>query len=225
MTPDPPRQRAGNRPRTLRPAGPPGPDAPVGGGGPPGDIQDAYLKRAIAELSQLNDEIAAWGTHHGTPALPVLSSGSPQAEVVMIKWSASLAERQEGVAFFGRSGSAILKSVQRLGIDPLTLYGTLCVKLDDAGFRPEWLAREIQIVAPKLIVAMGPRAVEAVNLMEMPGSVPLRETPGELQAWTPATEAVVVPDIDESLDEQNAKRAFWAAFRTLGDWHLAQPPY
>lgn len=223
MTPDPPRQRAGNRPRPLRPAGPSEPGGT--GGGPPGDIQDAYLKRAIAELSQLNDEIAAWAAHNGAAALPVLSSGSPQAEVVMIKWSASLAERQEGVAFFGRSGSAILKSVQRLGIDPLTLYGTLCVKLDDAGYHPEWLARELQIVAPKLIVPMGARAVEAVNALGVSGSVPLTEAAGELQQWTPATEAIVVPDIDESLDEQNAKRAFWAAFRTLGDWHLAQPPY
>lgn len=148
MTPDPPRQRAGNRPRSLRAAGPDGP------GGPPGDIQDAYLKRAIAELGTLNDEIAAWAAHHTATALPVLSSGSPQADIVMIKWSASLAERQEGVAFFGRAGSAILKSVQRLGLDPLTLYGTLCVKVDDAGFREEWLARELQIVTPKLIVPM-----------------------------------------------------------------------
>jgi uracil-DNA glycosylase len=192
---------------------------------PPDEIQDAYLRRAVAELGRLNDEIAAWGVRHGTAGLPVLSSGSPQAEVVMVKWAAGLAERQEGVAFFGRSGSAILKSVQRLGLDPLTLYGTLCVKLEEAGFRPEWLLQELQIVMPKLIVPMGPRAVEAVNALGFPGAAPLRDEPGVLQRWTPATEAVVVPDIDESLDEQNAKRAFWDAFRTLGEWHLAQPPY
>ncbi|MFN8110795.1 MAG: uracil-DNA glycosylase [Thermoleophilia bacterium] len=221
MSPDPPRQRAGNRPRPLRAAGPPT-DGPSG---PPGDIQDAYLKRAIAELSTLNDEIAAWAAHHHADALPVLSSGSPQAEIVMVKWSASLAERQEGVAFFGRAGNAILKSVQRLGLDPLTLYGTLCVKVDDAGFRPEWLARELQIVTPKLVVPMGSRAVEAVNQLKAPGSVPVDDTPGVLQRWTPAAEVIVVPDIDESLDEQAAKRTFWAAFRALGDWHLAQPPY
>jgi uracil-DNA glycosylase len=218
MTPDPPRQRAG-RPRPIRPAGG---DAPAG---PPDDIQDAYLRRAVAELGGLNDEIAAWGVRHGTAGLPVLSSGSPQAEVVMVKWSAGLAERQEGVAFFGRAGSAILKSVQRLGVDPLTLYGTLCVKLDEAGYRPEWLLRELQIVMPKLVVPMGARAVEALNELGFPGSVPLRDEPGVLQRWTPAAEAIVVPDIDESLDEQNAKRAFWDAFRALGEWHLAQPPY
>ena len=38
-------------------------------------------------------------------------------------------------------------------------------------------------------------------------------------------DALYVPNIDESLDEQDAKRAFWAAFRALGDWYSAQPPY
>ena len=46
-----------------------------------------------------------------------------------------------------------------------------------------------------------------------------------VQRWTPTIEALYVPDIDASLDEQGAKRAFWDAFRAIGDWHQAQPPY
>ena len=90
-----------------------------------------------------------------------MSSGSPQAEIMLVKWSASLSERQEGVAFFGRAGTAILKSVQRLGIDPLLLYGTLCLKCsrldpDEAlGICLPWLSREVHIVQPKLIVPDG----------------------------------------------------------------------
>jgi hypothetical protein len=38
-------------------------------------------------------------------------------------------------------------------------------------------------------------------------------------------DALYVPNIDDSLDEQDAKRTFWAAFRTLGEWHDSQPPY
>jgi len=219
MSSDPPQKRTSSRVRALRPQDPI--DPPM----PPEDIHDAYLKRAIAELGALNDEIAAWAQHHSATTLPVLSSGAPQAEIVMVKWSAGLAERQEGVAYFGRAGSAILKSVQRLGVEPLSLYGTLCVKLHEAGFRPQWLARELQIVMPKLIMPMGEQALEAINSLKFPGSQPLENTPGVLQEWTPTIEAIVVPDIDESLDEQSAKRAFWAAFRTLGEWHLAQPPY
>lgn len=195
------------------------------------EIQDAYLKRAIAEMSGLNDEIHEVETCDEHGVLPVMSSGSPRAEIAMIKWAPSVAEQQEGVAFFGRAGTAILKSVQRLGIDPLALYGTLCVKcLTEeaeiaADLRPPWLARELQIVDPKLIVPMGERVIETLNRLEVPLSLPLRAVPGEIQQWTPAVEAVFTPDIDESLDEQSAKRAFWAAFRVIGDWHGAQPPY
>jgi hypothetical protein len=42
---------------------------------------------------------------------------------------------------------------------------------------------------------------------------------------TPTIDALYVPNIDESLDEQDAKRDFWASFRTLGDWYASQPPY
>jgi hypothetical protein len=34
-----------------------------------------------------------------------------------------------------------------------------------------------------------------------------------------------VPDIDASLDEEEAKREFWSAFRVLGEWYASQPPY
>ncbi len=78
---------------------------------------------------------------------------------------------------------------------------------------------------PKLIMPMGDDALEAINSLRFPGSAPLENTPGVVQRWTPTIEAIVVPDIDASLDEQSAKRAFWAAFRSLGDWYLAQPPY
>lgn len=223
MTPDTP----GQEPRPERPRR-------AGSGGradAPSEIQDAYLRRSIAEIEQLNREILACPRCQPTDELPVLASGSPQAEIVMIKWSATLAERQEGVAFFGRSGTAILKSVQRLGIDPVTIYGTLAVKCshipeqDAAQLCPPWLAQEIAIVMPKLVMPMGDAALAALNGLDYPMAEPLRADQGVIQRWTPTIDALFVPDIDASLDEQGAKRAFWAAFRALGEWHEAQPPY
>src|SRR5204863_490731 len=38
-------------------------------------------------------------------------------------------------------------------------------------------------------------------------------------------EALACPDIDASLDEQTAKTAFWNAFKPLGPWWAALPPY
>jgi hypothetical protein len=46
-----------------------------------------------------------------------------------------------------------------------------------------------------------------------------------VQRFTPSTDALVVPNIDDSLDEESAKRAFWGAFRVLGDWYAELPPY
>ena len=34
-----------------------------------------------------------------------------------------------------------------------------------------------------------------------------------------------VPNVDEALDEENAKRQFWGALRALGTWYDALPPY
>jgi hypothetical protein len=49
--------------------------------------------------------------------------------------------------------------------------------------------------------------------------------PGEIQRLTPAVEALTVPDIDRSLDDEDAKRGFWSAFRALGEWYADFPPY
>jgi hypothetical protein len=48
---------------------------------------------------------------------------------------------------------------------------------------------------------------------------------GELQRFTPTIEALLVPDIDSSLDEQSAKTAFWNAFTSIGPWWAELPPY
>lgn len=223
MSPEP----SGNDPTARIPRRGPSPVSGIS----PSEIQDAYLKRAIAEIENLNREILECPRCRQTDDLPVLASGSPQAEIMLIKWSASLAERQEGIAFFGRAGTAVLKSVQRLGVDPVTIYGTLAAKCDhDADLEPQaldgaWLSSEIAIILPKIVVVMGERALAAVNALDYPMADPLSADVGVVQKWTPTIEALYVPDIDESLDEQNAKRAFWAAFRALGDWHEAQPPY
>jgi uracil-DNA glycosylase len=135
------------------------------------------------------------------------------------------------VAFYGRSGTALMKSFKRLGIDPLAVYGTLCVKcpVADPGLAdPACVARvveELAIVQPRIVVVMGDDALDALNDLDVPLARPLRREPGVVQRFTPSAEALVVPDIDASLDEEASKRAFWNAFRVLGDWYAELPPY
>jgi hypothetical protein len=80
-------------------------------------------------------------------------------------------------------------------------------------------------VQPKLIVTMGEEAVEFLNSLEFPLADALDYKPGELQRFTASAQALVVPDIDESLDEAPAKTQFWNAFKPLGTWWAELPPY
>ena len=188
------------------------------------ELYDRYLKKAIAEINSLGDELA----RHGDELhVPVLGSGHPLADVFLLKWTPQPAEIQEGVAFFGRSGQALLKSLQRLHVDPLAVYGTNCLKFgtEDADEARRWLTQELHIVQPKLLVAMGERPVAFLNELEFPLSRPLDPTAEGIQAFTPTIEALVTPDIDASLDEQSAKTRFWNAFKALGPWWAELPPY
>ena len=194
-------------------------------------IEDAYLDRAIREMHMLEERMDACTGCAAAGTFPVKASGSPTADVMLVKWQSSLSERQEGVSFFGRSGEAIRRSAERLNVDPATLYGTLVLKCPHAdpaapmGEELEWLAEEIRIVRPRLIVVMGDRTLGAMDAMKFPMAEPLPVEQGVVTRWTPAIEALVTPDIDDSLDEQDAKRRFWAAFRALGDWYAAEPPW
>jgi uracil-DNA glycosylase len=80
-------------------------------------------------------------------------------------------------------------------------------------------------VQPKLVVPMGEQAVEFLTSIDFPLADPLEWKPGELQRLTATTEALVVPDIDASLDQAPAKTEFWNAFKALGPWWAALPPY
>ncbi len=191
---------------------------------PTDEIFEKYLRKAISEINDLGDELRRAGDEL---RVPVLGSGHPLADVFLLKYAPRPAEINEGVAFFGRSGQALLKSLQRLGVDPLAVYGTNCLKFgtEDADDAAAWLTRELHIVQPKLLVVMGEPSVAFLNGLAFPLADPLDPSVEGIQRFTPTVEALVVPDIDESLDEQGPKTRFWNAFKALGPWWSEQPPY
>lgn len=192
---------------------------------PTDEIYEKYLRKAIAEINDLGDEIArAVGEH----AVPVLGSGHPMADIFLLKHAPQPSEIQEGVAFYGRAGQAVLRSLQRLRVDPMAVYGTNCLKFAGAEADDRsrsWLSAELRIVQPKLVVCMGEEALAWLNGLDFPLADAVEPTQGELQRFTPTIEALVVPDIDASLDEQPAKTAFWNAFKVVGAWWSELPPY
>jgi uracil-DNA glycosylase len=195
------------------------------------EIREKYLERAIRELNTFSRDLQACDRCPRGSLMPVLGSGHPQADVMLLKYAPTAAEIEEGVAFYGRAGTALMKSLRRLDIDPLAVYGTVCVKCpvaDTALAAPECISRlveEIAIVQPKLVVVMGQEALDVLNELQLPLARAVAPRPGELQALTPSIDALYTPSIDESLDEEQSKRAFWSAFRKLGDWYADFPPY
>jgi uracil-DNA glycosylase family 4 len=187
------------------------------------EIYEKYLQKAIVEINELAPEVA----QTGGARVPVVGSGLPLADVMLLKYRPQPAEVQEGVAFYGRAGQAILKSLQRLHVDPMAVYGTNCLKFADGSDDESraFLTRELHIVQPKLIVVMGETAVEFLNGLDFPLADPVEYKPGELQRFTATTQVLVVPDIDASLDEAPAKTRFWNAFKPLGSWWAELPPY
>ncbi len=195
------------------------------------EIREKYLERAVRELGEVEREIRECESCQRADTKPVLPSGHPQADIMLLGFEPTPAELAEGVAFYGRAGTAILKSLRRLEVDPTTIYGTLivkCPRVDDEHPDPKLtalVAREFAIVQPRIVIINGERALGALNALDLPLARPLSWAPGEVQRFTPTCEAIAVPDINTSLDDEQAKRAFWTAFRALGAWNADQPPF
>jgi uracil-DNA glycosylase len=195
------------------------------------EIREKYLERAIRELNQMSREVQECQHCPRGKLMPVLGSGHPQADVFMLKHAPMASEIEEGVAFYGRAGNALMKSFKRLGIDPLVVYGTLCVKcpIPEPDLAPGEcvgrLVEELAIVQPKIVVVMGEPALRVLNSLSIPLSRPIEQREGEIQAFTPTIDALYTPDIDLSLDEEGAKQRFWRSFRMLGTWYEDLPPY
>jgi uracil-DNA glycosylase len=195
------------------------------------EIREKYLERAIRELNQLTRELQACEYCPRGQLMPVLGSGHPQADIMLLKYAPTASEIEEGVAFYGRAGSALMKSFKRLGIDPLAVYGTLCVKCpvsDTDESAPECRARvleELAIVQPRIVVIMGAAALAELMELDVPLGRPVDPESGRIQKLTPTCDALFVPDIDEALDDEGSKREFWSAFRALGEWYSQFPPY
>ena len=195
------------------------------------EIREKYLERAIRELNTFSHDLRECDGCPRGNLTPILGSGHPQADIMLIKYAPRHSEIEEGVAFYGRSGTALMKSLKRLDIDPLAVYGTLCIKCpvgDPSLSDPRCVARlveEIEIVRPKILVLMGEETVGTVNDLGLPLAERISWDPGTIQRLTPSRDVLVVPDIDASLDDDRDKRAFWTAFRELGTWWSNLPPY
>jgi len=195
------------------------------------EIYRRLEERAIAESNDLNHRVVHCRKCKHGDFLPTVGSGHPMADILLVKYQPRYLEVSEGVAFFGRAGSAVMKSMERLGVNPLLVYGTNIVKCADVelaeGERncPLYFLEEFHITQPRIVVVMGEETLAVLNRNRVAGMKEIKWAPGALQELTPFCKALVTPDIDSALDEELAKAEFWRAFRNLGEWFRDEPPY
>ncbi len=189
------------------------------------EIYEKYLQKAITEINALGDEVRTGRRRHarprrrlGTPArrrLPAEARaprvGAPGGRRVLRTGRQRAA--QVAAAAAGRPDGDLrdeLPQVRRRGRG-----GVAAVPAPRAPHRAAEAHRRDGRAGARV-----PRTAS-----QFPLASEIEPTTAELQRFTPTIEALVTPDIDESLDEAPAKTAFWNAFKLLGTWWAELPPY
>ena len=156
-------------------------------------------------MNELGHEIAEAA---GPERAPVLGSGHPLADIMLLKHRPQTSELHEGVAFFGRAGPGGAE------VDPAPARGSDGDLRDEllqvrgrspTTRRTRFLTRELHIVQPKLVVVMGQDSLACLNALHFPLATELQGEQGTIQQLTPTVEALLVPDIDTALDEQDGE--------------------
>lgn len=109
----------------------------------------------------------------------VFSAGPPDAPLVLVGEQPGDQEDRQGVPFVGPAGRVLTEALGAAGIEPGTAYVTNAVKhfrFEERGRRRihkspgvphivacrPWLATELELVAPRVVVALGATAGRAV---------------------------------------------------------------
>jgi len=163
------------------------------------EIYRRLEERAINDSNDLNRRVVACRRCRRRGAfLPVVGSGHPLADILLVKYQPHYLEVTEGDD----------------------------VRLAEAEKNcPLYWLEEFHLTHPRMMVVMGRQTVQAINKTRVAGMKRLSWDPGAIQTFTPFCKALVTPDIDSSLDDDQAKAEFWKAFRSLGDWFQDEPPY
>jgi DNA polymerase len=171
------------------PATPTNPPAPPGA---------AEFVPAGADLSQLREaarHCEGCDLHNGATQT-VFSRGGPKARLVVVGEQPGDVEDQRGEPFVGPAGVLLREAVDEVGIDPADLYITNAVKhfkfelrgrrrihqtpgrIEIIACRP-WLLAEFAQLAPRLVVALGATAGQAL----LGPSFRVTRSRGQLMPW------------------------------------------
>ncbi len=129
-------------------------------------------------MKQLVDACAETKKHLTAPHRPLLGHGSLDAKVVFVGEAPSLEEMEAGQAFAGASGELLQKILGAAAISPAdyylapvmvwrpeppTQYGKRPPTARELAFNLPYLRAQIDVIAPRIVVALGAQAFEALH--------------------------------------------------------------
>ena len=129
-------------------------------------------------LRQLVDACAETKKHLTASQRPLLGHGSLEAKVVFVGEAPSLEEMEAGKAFAGASGELLQKILGAAAISPAdyylvpvmvwrpeppTQYGKRPPTARELAFNLPYLRAQIDVIAPRIVVALGAQAFEALH--------------------------------------------------------------
>ena len=129
-------------------------------------------------LRQIVDACAETKKHLVAPQRPLLGHGSLDAKVVFVGEAPTIGEMEAGRAFAGESGELLHKILAAAAISPAdcffapvmvwrpeppTQYGKRPPTARELAFNVPYLRAQIDVVAPRVVVALGAHAFEALH--------------------------------------------------------------
>ena len=129
-------------------------------------------------LRQLVDACAETKKHLVAPQRPLLGHGSLDAKVVFVGEAPTIVEMEAGQAFAGEAGELLQKILAAAAISPAdcyfvpvmvwrpeppTQYGKRPPTARELAFNLPYLRAQIDVVAPRAVVALGAQAFEALH--------------------------------------------------------------
>jgi uracil-DNA glycosylase family 4 len=181
------------------------------------------VAKAAGELVALAAVIRACAACERRGSSRVFGAGYPRALVMLLKDAPSAADAESGNAFTDEA-EPLTKAFDALGIPAAWVYGSTAVRsgstaptLDELRACSAHLVNEIEAVQPRVLVAFGPRAVDAVRVLE--GRCGLR-VPAEVPQGEPVSiradlVLIATEPLPEGVTGRDAKRRLWRDLQAI----------
>jgi DNA polymerase len=157
---------------------------------------------------------------------PLVGSGYPVASIMLIKECPTKVEDENGVAFCGMLALVLKQGFNRLGIDITDIYATNAIK---CATRPKaageyqriaclpFLKREIDIVKPAYIVAMGGSVVRTLERLSPSFEGEATFGVGRMARWSGNIHVLMTDNLSLALRSPRKRSDFWGALGSFAD--------